>query len=173
MKMLCHITHPSLTKILNSPLLLGNMGILDPLFCNPGAWKLIQPPLSPFLHFMIYFLYLENSCYIKLFIVFIPRAQGALLAHVKAEHLMSHNDYVEWKKIADHELRDNSNARDTARDGDGKIRDEDCKTRDIDNKSRDEYALKMSYERLSCRAWTNLLFQIIKVHSSSEEYRDQ
>jgi hypothetical protein len=54
---------------------------------------------------------------------------------------MSYADYSEWKKM---EL-----------DQEGSC--------DHDVKSRDENNDRVKYERISCRAWTDLLLQLLKV----------
>ena len=69
----------------------------------------------------------------------ISRAQGALLAHVLPEDLMSYSDYCDWKKME---------------------RERSC---DRDVKSRDRNSERVRYERISCRAWTDLLLQLLKV----------
>ena len=61
------------------------------------------------------------------------------MAHISAEDLMSYADYSEWKRMKQNQ-------------------EESC---DHDVKSRD--ANRVKYERISCRAWTDLLLQLLKV----------
>lgn len=71
----------------------------------------------------------------------LSRAQGALLAHVCAEDLMSYADYAEWTRME-------------------KDQDGSC---DRDIKSCNKGSDRVTYERISCRAWTDLLLQLLKV----------
>lgn len=63
------------------------------------------------------------------------------MAHVYAEDLMSYPDYSEWKRMEGDQGRSTS--------------------RDV--MSRDEINERAKYERISCRAWTDLLLQLLKV----------
>ena len=67
------------------------------------------------------------------------RAQGALLAHVNPEDLMSFNDYVEWKLM------------------------EDLEKQGYCSLSQDENEKRSNYERTSAMAWNDLLLQLLKV----------
>ncbi len=67
---------------------------------------------------------------------------------MSAEDLMSYADYREWRRMQQNE--------------DGSC-DHDVKSRDHDVKSRDENNNRLKYERISCRAWTDLLLQLLKV----------
>ena len=79
----------------------------------------------------LFFVYLTN------------RTQGAMMSHVKPEHLLDYADYRRWQKI--HRKLTGTNEEDSLSDN---------------SASKFELA---QFEAISAQAWTHILCQLIKV----------